>query len=55
MARQTGMGYLKGAVAGRSQDQNPKPGLWTKRDTAAGRFTGVNRSGGAVKDSRRER
>lgn len=34
----------KGAVTGRSQVQNPKTGLWTKRDTETGRFMDVKTS-----------
>lgn len=34
-----------GAVKGRSQVQNPKTGLWTKRDTSTGRFMDVKTSG----------
>jgi hypothetical protein len=55
MAKQTRKGYRKGAVASRSQVQNTKTGLWTKRDTTTGRFTSVKRSGGTFKGIRRER
>lgn len=34
----------KGAVTGRSQVQNPKTGLWVKRDTDTGRFMDVKTS-----------
>ena len=34
----------KGAVRDRSQIQNPKTGLWTKRDTETGRFMDVKTS-----------
>ena len=34
----------KGAVRERSQIQNPKTGLWTKRDTETGRFMDVKTS-----------
>ncbi|MCO6565162.1 MAG: hypothetical protein J6581_06940 [Apibacter sp.] len=34
----------KGAVRGRSQVQNPKTGLWVKRDTNTGRFMDVKTS-----------
>lgn len=54
MAKQSGNGYRKGAVANRSQGQNTKTGLWTMRDTT-GRFTSVKRSGGTFKGIRRER
>ena len=34
----------KGAVRERSQVQNPKTGLWTKRDVNNGQFTDVKTS-----------
>lgn len=34
----------KGAVKDRTQVQNPKTGLWTKRDTDTGRFMDVKTS-----------
>ena len=34
----------KGAVKDRSQVQNPKTGLWTKRDTTTGEFINVKTS-----------
>ena len=34
----------KGAVKERSQVENPKTGLWTKRDTGTGRFMDVKTS-----------
>lgn len=43
-----------GAVKGRSQARNRKTGLWTKRDTATGRFLDVKQAGGAFKGVRRE-
>ncbi len=54
MAKQTGKGHRKGAVTNRSQVQNTKTGLWTKRDTTTGRFTNVKRSGGTFKGVRKE-
>lgn len=44
-----------GAVKGRSQVQNPRTGMWTKRDTATGRFVEAKRSGGTFKGVRQER
>ncbi len=44
-----------GAVRGRSQTKNAKTGLWTKRDTASGRFMNVKKSGGTFKGVKRER
>ncbi len=40
----TGDNSRKGAVRERSQVQNPKTGLWTKRDTETGRFMDVKTS-----------
>jgi len=37
-------GSRKGAVKGRSQVQNPKTGLWVKRDTRTGQFINVKTS-----------
>lgn len=34
----------KGAVKNRTQVQNPKPGLWVKRDSVTGRFMDVKTS-----------
>ena len=44
-----------GAVSGRSQVQNPKTGLWTKRNASTGRFLATKKSGGPFKGVRRER
>lgn len=44
-----------GAVRGRSQSQNPKTGLWTKRDTQTGRFVDAKKSGGTFKGVRKEK
>lgn len=44
-----------GAVKDRSQVQNPRTGMWTKRDTTSGRFVDAKRSGGTFKGVRRER
>lgn len=43
-----------GAVRGRSQSQNPKTGLWTKRNTQTGRFVDAKKSGGTFKGVRKE-
>lgn len=37
LAKNTGDGYRRGEVRGRSQSQTPN-GDWTKRDTATGRY-----------------
>jgi hypothetical protein len=55
MAKNMGSGKGRiGAVGGRSQKRNPATGLWTKRDTATGRFVDVKKSGGSFKGVRRE-
>jgi hypothetical protein len=38
MAMNTGQGYRKGPVRGRSQVFIPKTGRWTKRDAGTGQF-----------------
>lgn len=48
----TSEGYLKGAVARRGQD--PKTGLWTKRDAGIEQFTSVKRTGGTFLGIRKE-
>lgn len=37
-------GSRKGAIRDRSQVQNPKTGLWVKRDTETGQFMDVKTS-----------
>jgi len=37
-------GSRKGAITERSQVQNPKTGLWTKRDADSGKFMDVKTS-----------
>lgn len=44
-----------GDVGGRTQSQNPKTGLWTKRDTQTGQFMDVKTSGGKFKGIRKEK
>jgi hypothetical protein len=39
VAKNTGIGYRKGAINERSQVVNPANGNWTKRDSKSGRFT----------------
>lgn len=43
-----------GAVRDRSQVQNPKTGLWTKRDTDTGKFMDTKTTGGPFKGVRKE-
>ncbi|ELY2017910.1 hypothetical protein SL053_001815 [Flavobacterium psychrophilum] len=40
----TGDNERKGAVKQRTQAQNPKTGLWTKRDSETGKFMDVKTS-----------
>jgi len=40
----TGDNSRKGAVKDRTQVQNPKTGLWTKRDSDTGKFMDVKTS-----------
>ena len=51
----TGDNARKGAVKKRSQVQNPKTELWTKRNTETGRFMDVKTSGGKFKGVRKEK
>lgn len=56
MARRAARGGGRvGAVKGRTQVQNPKTGLWTKRDTSTGRFLDAKKSGGSFKGVRKEK
>lgn len=51
----TGDNARKGAVKDRSQVQNPKTGLYVKRDTETGRFMDVKTTGGKFKGVRKEK
>lgn len=55
MAKNTRKSYRQGAVKERAQVQNPRTGLWTKRDTTTGQFTTVKKTGGTFKGVRKER
>jgi len=55
MAKNTGNGFRRGAVRGRSQMRNPLTRLWTKRDGATGRFLSGKTSAGRFKGVRREK
>ena len=55
MAKNTGRGSRTGAVAGRTQVQNPKTGMWIKRDTTTGRFVQAKRSGGSFRGVKKEK
>jgi hypothetical protein len=50
-----GDGHRNGAVKGRSQVQNPKTGLWVKRDTETGRFMDNKMDGAPFKGVRKEK
>ncbi|MBP2132469.1 hypothetical protein J2128_000390 [Methanomicrobium sp. W14] len=53
MAKNTGKSFRSGPVKSRSQVENPKTGLYTKRGPD-GRFQSVKKSGGKYKGVRRE-
>jgi len=44
-----------GYVGERTQSQNPRTGLWTKRDTNTGQFIDTKTSSGKFKGIRREK
>lgn len=44
-----------GYVGSRTQSQNPRTGLWTKRDTVTGQFMDTKTTGGKFKGVRREK
>lgn len=50
-----GDGRRVGAVRSRSQVQNPKTGVWTKRDTVTGRFMDGKADSKPFKGVRKER
>jgi hypothetical protein len=50
----TNDGHRNGAVKNRSQVENPKTGLMTKRDSGNGQFMDVKTSGGKFKGVRKE-
>lgn len=51
----TGDNRRYGYVGGRTQSQNPRTGLWTKRDTSTGQFMDTKTSGGKFKGIRKEK
>jgi hypothetical protein len=59
MAKNTGDGFRRGSVNGRTQTFNPKNENWTKRDTETGRFidqkSGGNPFKGVAKEPDRRR
>lgn len=50
-----GDNHRNGAVRNRSQLQNPKTGLFVKRNADTGKFMDVKTSGGKFKGVRREK
>lgn len=54
MAKNTGRNFRLGAITGRSQAQNGRTGLWSKRSSASGQFVSPKKTGGAFKGVRRE-
>lgn len=50
-----GDNHRNGAVKDRTQVENPKTGLWVKRDVDTGKFMDVKTSGGKFKGVRREK
>ncbi|HEY4269497.1 MAG TPA: hypothetical protein VGM94_15045 [Galbitalea sp.] len=55
MATNSGKGYRRGEVTGRSQVQNPKTGDFVKRDTTTGRFMDGKANGTPFKGARKEK
>lgn len=50
-----GDNHRNGSVKDRTQVENPKTGLWVKRDAETGKFMDVKTSGGRFKGVRREK
>lgn len=50
-----GDGHRNGAVKERSQIENPKTHIWSKRDTETGRFIGGKKDGTPYKGVRKEK
>lgn len=51
----TGDGHRNGAVTSRTQFENPKTGLFQKRNTENGQFMDVKTTGGKFKGVRQEK
>ena len=51
----SGDGHRNGAVRGRTQVQNPKTGIWTKRHAGTGQFMDGKSDGSRFKGVRREK
>ncbi|MFI2353049.1 hypothetical protein ACH492_40035 [Streptomyces sp. NPDC019443] len=54
MAKNTGAGYRRGAVKGRSQSHSPRGG-WTLRDAISGKFLNVKSDSKPFKGVRKEK
>lgn len=55
MASNTGKGFRRGAVRGRSQSLNPTTNSYTKRDSGTGRFLDGKSDGKPFKGVRKEK
>ena len=53
MAKNTGNGYRRGEVRGRSQTHNPVTDTWTKRDTTTCKFIDGKAGGDPFKGVRK--
>lgn len=54
MATNTGNGYRRGSVTGRSQTYNPKTDTYVKRDADSGKFMDQKQDGTPFKGVRKE-
>ena len=55
MATNTGSGYRKGAVKGKTQTYNPTTGQYVKRDASTGRFEATKKDGTPFKGVTKEK
>ena len=55
MATNTGNGYRKGAVKGKTQTFNPTTGQYVKRDASTGRFEATKKDGAPFKGVTKEK
>lgn len=54
MAKNTGVGYRRGAVKGRAQTLNSRTGEWTLRDALTGKFLNMKSDKKPFKGVRKE-
>ena len=54
MAKNSGKGFRRGEVRGRSQTYNPVTQQWVERNTKTGLFTNVKEDGDPFKGVRKE-